>query len=44
MRALVEQVRIACAEDTPVRRLWIVEPGRIRMHLPTGARTDDGEE
>jgi hypothetical protein len=43
MRTLVEQVRVACAEESPVGRLWIVEPGRIRVHLPTTPLTDDAE-
>jgi hypothetical protein len=41
MRALVEQIRVACAEESPVGRLWIVEPGRIRIHLPTGTSPGD---
>jgi predicted nuclease of predicted toxin-antitoxin system len=43
MRALVEQVGAACAEDSPVGRLWIAEPGRVRMHLPTGPAAVDEE-
>jgi hypothetical protein len=38
MRMLVEQVSVACANESPVGHLWIAEPGRIRIHLPTGAR------
>ena len=43
MRALVEQVRVACKEESPVGRLWIVEPRRIRIHLPTGPSAGEAE-
>lgn len=33
MRALLEQVALAVAKESPSGRLWIVEPGRIRIHL-----------
>jgi predicted nuclease of predicted toxin-antitoxin system len=32
MRALVQQVAILLERETPSGRLWIVEPGRIRIH------------
>ena len=32
MVALVRQVAAALSEESPVGRLWIVEPGRIRIH------------
>ena len=43
MQILTEQIRLACAEESPVGRLWIVEPGRIRMHLPTTPLIDELE-
>lgn len=36
MRALIQQVAVAVSEESPVGRLWIVEPGRIRVHLREG--------
>ncbi len=33
MSRLVQQVVAALAQDSPRGRLWIVEPGRIRIHL-----------
>jgi predicted nuclease of predicted toxin-antitoxin system len=33
MQALLEQVVLAVAKESPSGRLWIVEPGRIRIHL-----------
>ena len=33
MSRLVQQVAAALAQDSPRGRLWIVEPGRIRIHL-----------
>ena len=32
LEQLVRQVVIALKSETPVGRLWIVEPGRIRIH------------
>jgi predicted nuclease of predicted toxin-antitoxin system len=32
MQALVRQVAVAVTRESPVGRLWIVEPGRIRIH------------
>jgi hypothetical protein len=34
MRDLVRQVAIAVSQDSPAGQLWIVEPGRIRIHWP----------
>ena len=34
-RTLVEQVAVAVERESPVRKLWIVEPGRIRIHDKT---------
>jgi predicted nuclease of predicted toxin-antitoxin system len=34
MQALIEQVVLAVAKESLSGRLWIVEPGRIRIHLP----------
>ena len=33
MRRLVQQVALAVAQNSPAGQLWIVEPGRIRIHL-----------
>ena len=33
MCRLIEHVASALRHDSPVGRLWIVEPGRIRVHL-----------
>lgn len=33
LRGLIEQVVLAVAKESPSGRLWIVEPGRIRIHL-----------
>jgi predicted nuclease of predicted toxin-antitoxin system len=43
MRALFDHIRLTCVEESPVGRLWIVEPGRIRIHLPTTPITDETE-
>jgi hypothetical protein len=32
MLALVRQVAATLSEESPAGRLWIVEPGRIRIH------------
>ena len=32
MRRLIEQVVTATRDESPAGRLWIVEPGRIRIH------------
>jgi predicted nuclease of predicted toxin-antitoxin system len=32
MRELVRQVAVTIPHESPVGRLWIVEPGRIRIH------------
>ena len=32
MRDLVRQVAMTISHESPVGRLWIVEPGRIRIH------------
>ena len=34
MANLIRQVATAVAQESPVGRLWIVEPGRIRIHEP----------
>src|SRR5213594_225298 len=34
MRKLVEQVAEALIRESPAGKLWIVEPGRIRIHRP----------
>jgi predicted nuclease of predicted toxin-antitoxin system len=31
-KRLVEQLAVALEKESPVGRLWIVEPGRIRIH------------
>lgn len=36
MTALLKQVIKLVETESPVGRLWIVEPGRIRIHEPTG--------
>ncbi|TKB81645.1 MAG: hypothetical protein E8D45_01715 [Nitrospira sp.] len=36
MQALLEQVVLAVGKESPFGRLWIVEPGRIRIHLRAG--------
>ncbi|MEX5281728.1 DUF5615 family PIN-like protein [Nitrospira tepida] len=33
MQGLIEQIVHAVSKESPVGRLWIVEPGRIRIHL-----------
>ena len=33
-RTLVEQLAVAVERQSPVGRLWIVEPGRLRIHDP----------
>lgn len=35
LRDLVRQVAMAVRSESPCGRLWIVEPGRIRIHEPT---------
>ncbi|MBI4700394.1 MAG: DUF5615 family PIN-like protein [Deltaproteobacteria bacterium] len=40
LRQLVEQVAAALTSQSPVGRLWIVEPGRIRIHEPSGQDQD----
>lgn len=35
MQALIAQVVLAVSRESPSGRLWIVEPGRIRIHLRT---------
>lgn len=37
MRNLVRQVAVAAKQESPVGRLWIVEPGRMRIHLPSAS-------
>ncbi|MFQ5881681.1 MAG: DUF5615 family PIN-like protein [Candidatus Methylomirabilales bacterium] len=32
---LVRQLAASLKHDSPERRLWIVEPGRLRVHEPT---------
>jgi len=32
MRALLRQVVVAISAESPAGKLWIVEPGRIRIH------------
>ena len=32
MRDLVAQLAVAVERESPIGRLWIVEPGRIRIH------------
>ena len=32
MRGLIRQVALAARDESPLGRLWIVEPGRIRVH------------
>jgi predicted nuclease of predicted toxin-antitoxin system len=34
MRDLVRQVAVAVNQESPAGQLWIVEPGRIRIHWP----------
>ena len=34
MKDLVRQVAAAVKQESPVGQLWIVEPGRIRIHWP----------
>ena len=34
MRTLIRQIVVALSNESPVGRLWIVEPGRIRIHEP----------
>lgn len=35
MLGLIRQIVAALPRESPVGRLWIVEPGRIRVHDPT---------
>lgn len=37
MLALIRALVSAVQRESPVGRLWIVEPGRIRVHSPPGA-------
>lgn len=32
LRMLVQQMKVALKNESPVGKLWIVEPGRIRIH------------
>jgi hypothetical protein len=32
MKDLVRQVAVAVRQESPIGQLWIVEPGRIRIH------------
>lgn len=34
MTRLIRQILVALPSESPVGRLWIVEPGRIRIHEP----------
>ena len=34
MLSLIRQVTMAVAQESPAGRLWIVEPGRVRIHEP----------
>lgn len=36
MHDLVRQLAVAVSQESPEGRLWIVEPGRIRIHAPPG--------
>lgn len=36
MKNLVVQMAVALERESPVGRLWIVEPGRVRVHEPRG--------
>jgi predicted nuclease of predicted toxin-antitoxin system len=38
MADLLRQVVAFVQKESPVGRLWIVEPGRVRVHEPTGTR------
>jgi predicted nuclease of predicted toxin-antitoxin system len=31
---LIRQVALLVREESPIGKLWIIEPGRVRMHLP----------
>jgi predicted nuclease of predicted toxin-antitoxin system len=45
MRFLVETLAEALINDQPIGKLWIVEPGRLRVHEPTepwGEEDDPG--
>ena len=35
MQALIEQIVLTVVKESPSGQLWIVEPGRIRIHLRT---------
>lgn len=40
MKDLVRQVALAVREESPAGQLWIVEPGRVRIHWsPSGEKT-----
>lgn len=41
MLGLVQQVAAAVDQESPVGRLWIVEPGRIRIHEDGPSDEDD---
>ena len=32
MQSLIRQIAVAVTSESPVGRLWIVEPGRVRIH------------
>lgn len=40
VRILIDTLLNALTTGTPSGRLWIVEPGRIRIHEPTGEAED----
>ena len=40
MKDLVRQVAAAVTQESPVGQLWIVEPGRIRIHWPLTQKED----
>jgi predicted nuclease of predicted toxin-antitoxin system len=37
MTALLKQMIKLLEKESPIGRLWIVEPGRVRIHEPTGS-------
>jgi len=44
MRILVETLARALINDQPVGKLWIVEPGRLRIHEPTEPYVGEADE
>jgi predicted nuclease of predicted toxin-antitoxin system len=40
MKDLVRQVAVATRQESPVGQLWIVEPGRIRIHWSLRPKKD----